>query len=472
MARIASAIIEAARGTDGVGGFLIMEVEGKTLKPVYDGDGQLLKFTDGGEAARYSASLAKRTGAKYQPRRINDDGWMKREHERFTTGEYQELPWSKERWWLALDHVWGLHYPHVSTKNSVGLMAYTENVEKGAADVQTAIKPGRYLEQYFKGHLNGLVIRDMCARFSEKFEENCVLFARTEDEIEEAYTSGPSSCMSHKLGDYVSHIHPTRVYAAGDLAVAYLKRDNRIVARAVAWPEKKLFSTIYGDGGRMDPLLRKAGYSPGAPVGARLLKIVTYQDKKAMKGPKAYVVPHVDGCGWFEDAGEFLRISQGKNSGGKKIYKAQGPNGATEWLGFKCECCSADDLSASQVVKVVVSGSDQSRLDCWCPTCVEREAFKCPTSGYQVARKYGTQMWDGSWWWAKSAKEKGFVCPGTNKIYPQTEKVTVNHGKAISREYLKQQGGKVCTICSQALLDPRDCDSACKRSNMMKGTGR
>lgn len=465
MARgVSAVIIDAARESDDYK-FVIV---GSDLKPVYGPDGQLLRFVDGGEAHRYSTTLSKQTGGKYRPRPINDDKWTEREKERFASGEYQELPWSKERWWTALDHVHGLHFPHVSTKNSVGLMAYTENPEKGSADIQTAIKPGRYLEQFFKGSLNGMVIRDMCARFSEKFEENVILFARTEDEIEEVYTTGPASCMAHPAAQYTSHIHPVRVYAAGDLAVAYLKRDARIVARALVWPDKKVYNNIYGDSGRLQPLLGKQGYKAGVPVGARIQKVITYQDKKAMKGAKAYVVPHVDGGGWFEDAGEFLLLSQGGTGKHKKVFKSGGANGVTEWMGFRCESCGVDDLPASAVVKVVASNTDQSKQDCFCPSCVEKNAFKCPSSGYVVASKYGVKMWNGSMWWTKSFKEKGFVCDGTGLNYPSTDRVKVKGGKHFSRDHVSKQGGKTCTICGTGLLRPSDCDTACKRTNLMK----
>lgn len=468
MARITSALMEAVQGAGGEGNFLIVDLTSK--KPVYDGDGQLLKFVDGKDAARYSATLATKTGLKYQPRRINDDKWVERERARFADGSYQELPWAKDRWWTGLSHIHDLHFPHVSTKNSIGLMAYTESAEKGTADVQTPIKPGRYLEQFFAGVISGSVIRDLCARFSEKFEENVVLFGHTEDEFQEIYTKGPSSCMAHALESYSSHIHPVRVYAAGDLAVAYLKREGRIVARCLTWPEKKQFNTIYGDTGRLDPLLRKMGYSQGVPTGARMLKVFTHQDKVKMKGPKALVVPHVDGGGYFEDAGDHL-ILLTSNSGhkGKKVYKSAGANGISEWLGFKCDGCEKDDFTATQMVKVVAHASDNSKLDCYCPGCAERDAVKCPSSGYHVLKKHTVTMWDGAMWWAHAFKGKGFVCESTHLNYPISERVQVRGKQFMSKDYLKKQGGKVCSICSQALLNVNDCDTACKRTNMMKG---
>ncbi len=298
-----------------------------------------------------------------------------------------------------------------------------------------------------------------------------MLFARTEDEIEEVYVNGPASCMSHKLGDYQSHIHPVRVYAAGDVEIAYLKRDNRVVARAVSVPEKKTYSTIYGDSGRMEPLLRKMGFKQGAPTGARLLKVVCFQDKKANKGAKAYVVPHVDGCGYYVDDGEFLRISNTETKkSGARMFRAQGPNGLSEWMGFQCTNCQADDLAASQIVKVVASPTDSSRLDCWCPSCSGRDAFKCPSSGYHVSKKYGEPMFDGALWWKRAISEHAFRCEGTGKLYPMAEQVAVKGRGKMSREYLRQIGGKVCTICSVALLNVNDCDTRCKKTNLMKGT--
>lgn len=103
-----------------------------------------------------------------------------------------------------------------------------------------------------------------------------VKFARTPDEIELVYRNGPQSCMSHDTGRYSTRgFHPVRVYGAGDLAVAYLpkRRDpNSYSQRALCWPEKKIYSRIYGTG-PLEGFLKSLGFTSGTFHGAKLLKI-------------------------------------------------------------------------------------------------------------------------------------------------------------------------------------------------------
>ena len=112
------------------------------------------------------------------------------------------------------------------------MVAFTEDAAKGAADRQTRLKVGVYLTRYFGDVLSSDAIRDIATAFTAEREEHTIMFAATADEIERVYTSGPHSCMAHAASDYASSIHPVRVYAAGDLQVAYIERDGNITARA------------------------------------------------------------------------------------------------------------------------------------------------------------------------------------------------------------------------------------------------
>ena len=51
------------------------------------------------------------------------------------------------------------HYAHLSTANP-GLIAFTDTPEKAAADIQTPIKPGRYLARFYP-NLASHEVRDL-----------------------------------------------------------------------------------------------------------------------------------------------------------------------------------------------------------------------------------------------------------------------------------------------------------------------
>lgn len=116
-----------------------------------------------------------------------------------------------------------------------------------------------------------------------------VQFATTPDDIEKVYLTGPSSCMT-KPADYFGGVHPSRVYGAGDLAIAYLKkrRGEGIAQRAMCWPAKKIYSRIYGTG-PLEDFLKALGYVNGKFDGAKLLKLHPPKQKKDY-----FVLPYVD----------------------------------------------------------------------------------------------------------------------------------------------------------------------------------
>lgn len=183
-----------------------------------------------------------------------DDTWKTREEARFIDGTYQYVPWHAMYIHFALAH----HFCHMSTSMD-GTVAYTPDDEYGRRDKQIKIKPYRYLREFFP-HLNDLAVRqwsDMCLfRYNSDID---MIIARTKDEIETVYRSGPSSCMSGPL-------HPVGAWASEDFGVAYIKhRGNKhAAARTVVCVTKKVYARIYGDGGAYTTLLgqklKDAGY--------------------------------------------------------------------------------------------------------------------------------------------------------------------------------------------------------------------
>lgn len=447
MARIQSSVSLAAASVAAIvgdGEFVIVELTGEGQKPVYDFAGQLLRFKTGAEASK-EASRMTVSGRKFQPRRVKDDMWKDRERLKFASKEYKWLPWHDAVWWISHQHIWGDHFPHVSQKNSVGLMAFTETTDKGSADVQTAIKPGKYLERYFSGVLDQYIIRDLCTAFSNVFEDNCLIFANSEDEFETLYTSGPNSCMSHPKDKYTSHIHPVRVYAAGDLALVYMKRDGRIVARALCWPEKKLYSTIYGDSGRIEPLLQKEGYKKSTPYGARLQRILTWEIKSTKSGNQAFVAPHIDGCNYLVDQGDHLLIASHGNH--PKTVKLIGASGVTEWVFLRCRCGKHTTSKELVRVEIDVAGT-QANL---CTECA-KDIFVCNLTGHRVLNKFKVKMWGGVNWSQRAFKSEGFKCAGDGLNYPRSEMIKIHDlatgaAKVVSRNWYKLHDGQQCSEC-------------------------
>ena len=179
--------------------------------------------------------------------------WRHREWRRFGNGEYAPLPWEYETWFYT-SRYHGKHIAHVSFKNP-GLIAYTQSSKKGQADIQTPIKPGRYLTKYFGDVLTFDEITSWSRVFSEAFCDVELKFAVEADDIEEVYLKGPRSCMSG--------CNSVRAYAAGDLAIAYIENGRgEISARTVCWPAKKIFGPrLYGDEFRLRGRLIREGYT-------------------------------------------------------------------------------------------------------------------------------------------------------------------------------------------------------------------
>jgi hypothetical protein len=132
-------------------------------------------------------------------------------------------------------------------------------------------------------------IREWASQFASENKPSEVLFASEPDAIVKVYENGPSSCMdgAHMVSNC------TRVYGAGDLAVAYITTNGEesATARCVCWPAKLIYSTIYGDSGRLAPALQALGYKSaerGAYEGARLLYI---------EEDGGIVAPYWDGSG-------------------------------------------------------------------------------------------------------------------------------------------------------------------------------
>lgn len=228
--------------------------------------------------------------------------WRSRESSRLSSGEYQHVPWRYESWYSR--QLYYDHYAHMSVAH-VGLIAYTPSDEWGIADRQLRVTPGKYLAKFAQeANLPQAQIDEYCA--TVKALDGSFKLATTADEIEAVYTHGPDSCMSHRASssNFWTHgVHPTRAYGDSDLAVAYLGTLDDVSSRCVVWPDRKIYTCVYGDT-TLRHVLQAAGYEPGTLDGARIRVI-------AIDNGDGYIVPYIDGAEMANKRGAWFVLSTG-----------------------------------------------------------------------------------------------------------------------------------------------------------------
>lgn len=331
-----------------------------------------------GEVAAKAASrlnaIARKAGRNVRYRVIRQKAesstWKDRELGRFRSDIYKAVPWHREPWAQGSDH-----FCHVSTDDG-SKVAFTESDEKGERDIQTRMRPGKYLERFYGLVLSAHAIRDWAAAYAAENETNDIHFASTPDEIEEVYTSGPNSCMSCKAGDYDSSCHPVRVYGAGDLSVAYLEQDEKITARALVWQEKKVFGRIYGDESRLMPKLLELGYSSRYHDAGPNCSKATFEGARLIRIPAdpGFVMPYLDNpTQRVTDSGKFLIINQ---DGDLLCDSTCGVVG-----NHLCDHCE------EQCHRTAPVGDEQ-----WCGDCIDSDSFCCEDCGYRYRDSDGCRV--------------------------------------------------------------------------------
>jgi len=397
-------------------------------------DGTVLVWETGAEAASAARNLTERHGKRFQPRPVLDTSWREREEQRLLDGTYQRVPWDldsdadyrarrfelKWAWCHAsrkpeAQH----HYAHVSRKVP-GNIAFTESDEKGARDIQTSMKIGRYLARFYD--LSDNDVKLYANEFIAQFGAINLNFATTADEFERVYVNGPRSCMAHEADYFRSSCHPVRVYAAGDIQLAYLtassEDETAISGRVLVWPERKIYSRIYGDEQKLAKLLEAQGYHRGDLSGARLRRI-------ECRG--AFVMPYVDGPQQARDEGDYLVLDEDGE------LNCDNTNGLSSENGEECYCCGGrfdrDDLYS-------VNGCD----GLLCESCESENTYYCQ---YNEETYYGddyVHMANGETWSQDAFDRHGFQCEGNHRNYPNDDCVTLADGTCWSRGYFEDNG--------------------------------
>ena len=378
-------------------------------------DGAVKIFETGQEAADYAKAFNTEHGAKFKPRPYSPpegaQDWKARELSRFASGKYQAVPD-----WIA-EHCIANHFVHVSQRAPLAL-AYTKDAIEGAGDKHKRISVVGYLETYVPS-----VSVEERERLEKAFQEwsaaSIVKFAKTPDEIEEVYTNFDKdcsdvaeSCMRYKHWE----THPTRIYGAGDLAIAYLtNEDGETTARALVWPARLVYSRVYGTS-LLHDLLRKLGYKksdtyyhgPGVSfAGAKVLRI---------ERSDTYVAPYID-------AGENRDFGLSFCSDERYLVMSESPD---------MQCANQD-------------GTADCEPPCKCERCGGRMH---EDDSYTVR----TGRWSGESWCEYCYDTYSFRCEGTDENYSDIcESVEVD-GLTYSRQYA-ESNFYFCVACDEWTKD-------------------
>lgn len=426
-------------------------------------------FPNAAAANETCALFTERCRRKFQPRpiRVSDVEWHQRELTRLMDGTYIQLPWiglrasDQANGGTGYDGEWAIHhrkpeavhhFPHLSRKVP-GNIAFTADADKGSADIQTVMKPGRYLKTFY--HLEQGSIRSVANALIAQYGTCELKFAHTEDEIEAVYTNGPSSCMSHKAREFggCKGYHPVRIYGAGDLAVAYLviksatadgdddDKDEiaqRASARTLCWPKNKLYGRIYGDTQKMEHFMQQAGYTEAPDwyfEGAKMLRKLTRNGH--------LIMPYLDG-----------ESKRARDDGKHIIIDSAGPincevtGGSTDLRRSEEEddehddqmCCSHCDNWYPEDDGIAVRRSPGNHVNVFiCEDCRGDTVFFCDYSGqhyYDPSGDDTVAMGNGRTWHGYYVERHAFRSVLTNEYFPMEARVTMGNGEYWAAEEL------------------------------------
>lgn len=400
--------------------------------------------------------------------------WQEREQAFFDTNTYQRPPWYAEPFWIEPAG----HYAHISLDDPTKI-AFTENADKGERDIQTRMKPGKYLTKFFPD-----LTPKQVAFYAEWFVKGTkpapnlgeVQFASTEEAIRHVYDEGPHSCMKH------SH-SGVEVYAAGDLSVAYIEDLNRpegktVIARALCWPEKKVYGRVYPtpnenwmtDGWTsrdeaesvrfgLEQKLRGMGFNRGDFEGARLLR----KDD----GFGGLIGPYLDGDHhYLIDRGTHLEITDDEDSADYDACCTDGTldrNSRTTW---SCDFCGdgyEDDEHQYAVYHGTRNGGQPRHYSTlaacsycqenssgiyYCEATEEHFAFNHVSSREVFTSTSGiTETWNENY-----AEANAFRSDLNDEWYCNDLKVTLANGDEISITEFESDEGFTCRIDGKAYL--------------------
>lgn len=288
------------------------------------------------------------------PKKPHYAKWENKEISKFNNGAYSYVSWYNKHWSRAGEL---RHYPHVDqTGTKIRFIMSMKNGEKSR---YTLMKPGKYLTKYYGKILSKNMIQYWSERFIFENELPILRIAIEPLDIQRVYHKGPRSCMGGKINEsgedagihktFNTHVHPTYVYGAGDLGVAYITNRGRIVARAIVNLKKKIAGRLYGDLSRLEKALKSqdfriltaTGISDRSRYtelyeGCRILKIQNWHTHH-------WIMPYLDGAiKMVEIPGDdkhFLLIKWSDKGKYKEYFSPESQYGLVHPLAYFCNVC-------------------------------------------------------------------------------------------------------------------------------------
>lgn len=387
--------------------------------------------------------------------------WKAREQARFDSGDYMRLPWAGQAW-FDVPHESLAHFAHVSKQNP-RRVTFTDGEQNGIADRQASpMNPGRYFTRFATEYnLTAERIRELSVEYSaihgasDDFE---LCFASTPDEIVGAYNYGspgdygqysPTSCMSHGASHFGGQ-HPAQVYGAGDLQCAYLldrRRDEpRLTARAIVWPEKLIYSRIYGDEERLADRLQALGYKSSSDFdGARLLAI------PHNRGNGDYVMPYLDFYGQSvdmchdENGKEYFRVNRNGD------LQCGSTNGRLYYNYCTCENCG-DDVDADDTYSIDGDGQ-------YCESCYRDLTTACDCCGNRFHSESDslTEVAD-SVHWCENCESSYFYDGHSERAVrvSMRSEMTIEDGNGFEHHISTRYAGLYFTCCETGVTSLRE----------------
>lgn len=410
--------------------YIVRVVPGTDPVPVSEAG----EFALSQDAAKAAKDFTAKTGVKHQPRRMaqaDTEAWKERERQRIQNKAYPPLP----KGWQALA-VPADHFLHISPKNKA-MVAYFPDANAGVLDRPVETTPGRYLGQFTTYDTTGEEAKRLIAEIDALVG---VQFAWSREDFKRIYENGPSSCM-HKSAESFGYggIHPAEMYAAGDLALAHFwdEKAKKATARAVCWPEKKLYGVIYGDYARLEKGLKDLGYTSVSdgrnkgtfPAGVRFHKL----EHPGQKGH--YVAPYLDNfnCSLLDEGEVAVTLDREfdlrKAPKGKRIL-SRGQYGM--WVASRvCPKLGNPQPDVPDNKWTFINGADEE----WSPAAVQAHAFRCGhTKAYWPREDKYRAVIGGVEYSKKAADELGtFTCSVTKMMYLKSDLHAEEDGAMVSK---------------------------------------
>lgn len=264
------------------------------------------------------------------------------------TGKYPEIIWNKEYWNISGKLK---HYTHVDQTGTK--VRFVKSAKDGEALRWTLMKPGRYLEKFYKDILTQKQRKYWEEHFNFSHEIPDCHITTDPHVIGMVYAKGPSSCMVTGA-PFNTHLHPGACYGSSDLALAYImkKGNKEVSARTVVNTKKKLYGRPYGDANRLDLALQALGYTSSHDgdsynkclIGAKIAKIPNLYNHQ-------FLMPFIDASQYAINEipgnekelmivpAEKGRVPERFKAKGGQVMAGRCQGGLQHWLPYSCEFC-------------------------------------------------------------------------------------------------------------------------------------